>query len=286
MKCTSPVVGYRSQAGRSDNGKWPVVFNRNEGYLDLEVKMPCGRCRACRLGKARQWAVRCLHEAKQYEKNCFVTLTYNNENLPPGRCLVFRHFQLFMKRLRKEYGPNIKYYHCGEYGEQNLRPHYHACLFNMDFEDKKLWSVRDDVKLYTSEKLEKIWNMGHCIIGEVTFESAAYVARYIMKKWYGPQSLRSGRPGEYATMSKGIGKAFLKEYLSDVYPLDKVVTRGGRLVKPPRYYDDYLEKVDSELYERVKRERRCKEIEDDDFERLETLDKVQEHRANLLVRNL
>lgn len=133
--------------------------------------------------------MRCMHEASQYDRNCFITLTYNSENLPNGSTLVLSHFQNFMKYLRKEYGPKIRFFHCGEYGEKLQRPHYHALLFNFDFQDKLLkhtgpprgrFSTFKDksFKTYTSASLDNLWRKGLADIGSLTFESAAYVARY------------------------------------------------------------------------------------------------------------
>jgi hypothetical protein len=130
-----------------------------------------------------------MHEAKMHPKNCFITLTYNNEHLPSDGSLNYEVFQLFMKRLRKKYGKGIRFYMCGEYGDKLGRPHFHACLFGHDFADKKLWKTTDSKsKLYRSAELEKLWPYGFSSVGDVTFESAAYVARYIMKKVSGDAS--------------------------------------------------------------------------------------------------
>ena len=126
--------------------------------------------------------MRCHHEASLYQDNCFITLTYSDEHLPSDKSLHVDHFQKFMKRLRKRFGEGVRYYHCGEYGEKYMRPHYHACLFNFDFPDKKIWKENNGNRLYISESLSELWPFGFVTIGDVTFESAAYVARYIMKK--------------------------------------------------------------------------------------------------------
>jgi len=104
------------------------------------------------------------------KNNIFITLTYSDEHLPSDNSLHLEHFQNFMKRLRKKYGENIRFYHCGEYGEQTQRPHYHACIFNFDFEDKKIWRRANGNNLYNSESLSKLWPFGYAVIGEVTFQ--------------------------------------------------------------------------------------------------------------------
>lgn len=264
MACFYPLTGYRAKTGRLPNGKWPIVFSPKEGYIDMPVTIPCGQCIGCRLEYSRQWAIRCIHEASLYENNCFITLTYNDENLPwrndngelcvdksSGELLPTlnkRDFQLFMKRLRKKYGEGIRFFQCGEYGSLG-RPHHHAILFNFEFPDKELWSIRHGVKLYRSPRLEQLWPFGFSTIGEVTYESAAYVARYIMKKVKGDKAdeYYCGRQAEYITMSRrpGIAREWYEKWKGDVYPHDYVVIRNGLKCRPPKYYD-YLFDIENE----------------------------------------
>lgn len=192
-----------------------------------------------------------------YEKNCFITLTFNDENLNKKLTLVKRDFQLFMKRLRKRFlDESIRYYHCGEYGTLLQRPHHHAILFNFDFPDKKLWQVREKIPLYRSEILEELWPYGFCTIGQATFESAAYVARYILKKITGDRAAAhyGDRLPEYTTMSRrpGIARAWYDRYKSDVYPHDYVVIRGGRRCRPPRYYDSIYDLEEPKKFKKIK----------------------------------
>ena len=140
MPCYHPIKGFRSREVNPGTGRRPLVFNKKDGFEDLPVEIRCGQCVGCRLDRSREWAIRCVHEAALYDDNCFVTLTYNDENLPDPPSLVVRDCQLFMKKLRRRYEPKkIRFFLCGEYGEMNRRPHYHAILFNHDFEDKVLW---------------------------------------------------------------------------------------------------------------------------------------------------
>ena len=144
------------------------------------VRLPCGRCMGCKLERARQWAMRCMHEASLYDKNCFLTLTYADNKLPSDRSVNRRHVQLFLKRLRRAYPKAvIRYFGCGEYGERLGRPHYHLCVFGFDFPDKLLHTISGGHKLYRSASLEALWGFGHCLIGDLTFESAGYVARNV-----------------------------------------------------------------------------------------------------------
>ena len=184
MPCYHPIRGYRSKDVNPSTGRRSIVFNKKNGYEDRPVDIRCGQCIGCRLDRSKEWAVRCWHEASLYDENCFITLTYRNEDLPHPPSVDVRAFQLFMKRLRKKYAPKkIRFFHCGEYGDDNNRPHYHAILFNHDFGDKVLWRKSSSGDpLYTSSELAELWPFGFSSIGQASYQSAAYVARYIMKK--------------------------------------------------------------------------------------------------------
>lgn len=254
MPCYHPLPAWYARE-RNPSGKRGVVFNA-QGGTKGKLQLPCGRCIGCRLERSRQWAVRCVHEAQMWERNCFITLTYRPEDLPPGGSLVPEHFVLFMKRLRSRFDDHtIRFFHCGEYGDQFDRPHHHAILFNHDFDDKVLFSQREGVKLYTSQVLSELWRFGFCTIGDCSFESAAYIARYSLKKVHGERAAEhyAGRKQEYLTMSRrpGIGYKWLVKYQDDVYPSDSVVVRGVAC-KPPKYYDKVLEDADSARYRAYK----------------------------------
>lgn len=243
-----------------------------------------------------------------HEDNCFITLTYNDQHLPPDGTLDHRVFQKFMKRLRKKYPHKIRYYMCGEYGENFGRPHYHACLFNHDFKDKTPWSERDGVILYRSKELEKLWSdengepMGFATVGGVTFQSAAYVARYIMKKISGDLAddhyqkidavtgeITKCVP-EYTNMSlkPGIGACWLDQYQADVYPHDFVVINGKK-VRPPRAYDRTWELLYPEEMALIKARRRRlagEHSSNNSDSRLRVREKVQEAKVKQLKRTL
>lgn len=263
MSCYLPLVAWRGPPNAS--GKRSVVFKRSLGNFGSELSLPCGQCIGCRLERSRQWAMRCLHESSLYDMNCFVTLTYDEVNLPDDGCISVRAVQLFMKRLRKAYPDNrIRFFLCGEYGDNFGRPHYHVLLFNFDFVDKYLWSVKNDNKLYRSESLERVWPYGHALIGDVTFDSAAYVARYVMKKVTGDLAddhyvdKDSGfiRTPEFVTMSRrpGIGRGWFDKYKADAYPSDFLVVNGTK-VRPPKFYDGLYELDNPVDYERLKAKR-------------------------------
>jgi len=299
MPCFHPLQGYRARHPGA-NGKRAVVFNRTDGWVDLPVTIPCGQCIGCRLERSRQWAVRCTHEASLYQKNAFITLTYNNESLPEFGTLDRKAFPKFIKRLRRRIDGNVRYFHCGEYGEITSRPHYHACLFGFDFEDKYQWTVRNDLPVWRSPFLEKLWPYGNSEIGSVTFESAAYVARYILKKVTGfaardhyeiidplTGEIRQREP-EYTTMSRrpGIGKTWYDQFNQEVFPSDEIIIRGKKQ-KPPRYYHEQYEIVDPEGAADVsKRRNEHRNRMDETPERLQVREVCTEKRTNLFEREI
>jgi hypothetical protein len=244
-----------------------------------------------------------MHEASLHHQNSFITLTYNNEHLPPDGSLNVKHFQKFMKRLRKSHDGIIRYYHCGEYGDALGRPHYHACLFGFDFPDRYLWTVTaQGERLYRSPTLEVLWPYGISSIGNVTFRSAAYVARYIMKKRLGPSAAEyyekidpeTGEiiqlKPEYTTMSRrpGLAAGWFDKYKTDVYPDDFVIMNGKKF-RPPRFYDYQLEQRDPELLDKIKKIRKAsgrKHADNNTPDRLAVRETIQQARLDKLKRSL
>lgn len=298
MPCYHPLSAYQCADGS-------IVFYESKRHDTVKsLSLPCGQCVGCRLERSRQWAIRCMHEAQMHEKNCFITLTYDDAHLPSDRSLHYRDFQLFIKRLRKRYPRRrIRYYMAGEYGENFGRPHWHACLFGIDFDDKSLWKrTSANSLLYRSADLELLWPFGYSSIGDVTFESAAYVARYIMKKVTGKNAKEhyqeidpdtgeiTNRTPEFTKMSlkPGIGYEWYKQYTADVYPHDYVIVRGKK-VKPPKYYDkkykiDNPYEFDELLYIREKSAKL--RHEDNTLERLAVKEQVAKAKLQKLKRNL
>lgn len=203
-----------------------------------------------------------------HENNCFLTLTYDDKHVPWDGSLNKQHFQKFMKRLRFHYRDRkIRYFHCGEYGKELHRPHYHALLFGLDFDDKILWSQRDGIPTYVSETLAKLWPFGFSTVGRLTWETAAYCARYTTKKKTGKAAQEHyWRPvstdlevllePEYATMSlkPAIGRTWFDTYKTDCYPSDYVTSKGKKF-RVPKYYDTLLKQEDPEQLAKLKRER-------------------------------
>jgi len=247
------------------SGKHSIVFSNQKGYDDLPVQVPCGRCVGCRLDYSRMWALRCCHEASLHDSSCFVTLTYNDDNLPTSCSINKRVMQLFIKRLRKKFNNvKIKYFLAGEYGDQNGRPHYHLLLFGLDFPDKKpIHYLNTGSNLYASEILTELWPYGFSSIGDVNYATACYVARYCVKKITGDLAPGhyNGLTPEFALMSKGskknpggIGLRWLDEFSNDVFSVGGIVNQDGYIIKSPRYYEKKLILLNEKKYNKIKKD--------------------------------
>jgi len=320
MTCFVPLQAVRVESSvnpiRILGKNYPGDPTKLAGYLQL----PCGKCVGCRLDYSRCWCIRNVHESQLHEYNSFVTLTYNDQYLPTSGSLDYRHFTLFIKRLRsaidRKYSDyaflsnrvsNLRFYMCGEYGAQTFRPHYHALFFNLDFADKVKHSVRNGFTLYTSDTLSSFWtdpdtgeSMGYAVVGSLTIKSCAYVSRYVVKKALdGYQPIYFNKEtGEFLQLEKtnmsrrpGIAFEWFKEYSKSVYPDDKVVMGNGMIFKPPRYYDVQLEKVDPLVYESIKQSRTLfsessKAKANSTIDRLIVREKIQLKRLDQLPRIL
>jgi hypothetical protein len=307
VSCYHPMTMYRSIHVNERTGKRPLVFNRKYGFEDMPVTVPCGKCIGCRLEYSRQWAIRAYHESMMWQDNCFITLTFNDEELYKRErpwSLDLKEMQKFIKRLRKKKGRGVRIMYCGEYGEKHGRPHYHACLFNCDFNDKKLWTVRDGYRLYTSETLNKLWTFGFSTIGSMTWETAAYTARYITKKITGDKAeshyeyfdQQTGeiyqRKPEFMNSSRdpAIGIGWLEKYKESVYPHDYVVINGKK-VKPPKAYDvaafgRMLDKVEQITVKAGRRKKVKRHEKDNTKDRLVVKEEVTLRKLDLLKRGM
>lgn len=294
MPCYRLVPAYQTEDGS-------IVFSER-GRIRRPLFLPCGQCIGCRLDRSRSWAVRCMHEASLHKQgNSFITLTYSDEFYHPS--LRYRDFQLFLKRAREKLKTRVRYFAAGEYGEEFSRPHFHAILFGVDFSDRRYFKRSESGKpVYTSSTLESLWKFGFSSIGDVTFESAAYVARYCCKKVTGAAASDHykyvdsdtgeicRREPEQARMSlkPGIGADWFKKYKSDVFPRDFVVINGEK-IKPPKYYYQLLQAETSLMSDEVEYSRYLKSLRlaaESTDERLSVREKVATARAGLLKRKL
>jgi len=304
--------------GRKVNGKrdlisakrYHVVLAANPALASFShpiVMVPCRQCIACRVTHSAEWALRCVHEASLYDQNSFITLTYDPEHLPERGTLVKEHFKLFFKRLRKYVkSRRIRVYYCGEYGDKRGRPHYHAIVFNYDFPDKVLMSdnrrSRSLPPIYHSDILAKIWGKGKVAIGDVTYQSAGYVARYCTKKQTGKKAVEAytrmdPETGEVYTIARefahssnhrGIGAEWYRRYKSDCFPADYLIHEAKKC-RVPRYYDKLFELDNPEQMEHIKSQRALKALKHEKDltpDRLAVREECQRRKLQRLVRPL
>lgn len=263
---------------------------RKEGSQG-NITVPCRLCIGCRIDYARIWGIRICHEQQITQQmgleSSFITLTYDNENLPKDMSLnkgQYSDMTLFLKRLRED--GKFRYFQCGEYGKSCKecgkskdncscteykewlgRPHHHMALFGLSFNDKKAYGKSKKGNMqYTSKRLNEKWKKGMCYIGELNFDSAVYAAKYMCKKVIGKgeqfekrygvkdkDEYYNGRLPEYVTMSRrpGIGKYWFEKYYKEIYNNDYIVFNGVKM-SPFRYYDELLKEKKGESYEKIK----------------------------------
>lgn len=222
-------------------------------------QLPCGKCLECRLEYSRQWAIRCMHEAQMHEKSCFITLTYGDDHLLDPK-LNYRDFQLFQYRLRdhirrKEQGNKsneevkISIFVTGEYGDKTKRPHWHAIIFNWRPSDCEYLRTNEcGDRIYKSKILDDLWGKNDPVkkpneIGDVTFKSAGYVARYAAKKLvHGNDDDHDFHPISKKSSKNAIGKSFIEKYWRTVFALGEIITHDSHHCPIPRYYEKWFKK--------------------------------------------
>ncbi|QCQ84898.1 replication initiator protein [Blackfly microvirus SF02] len=265
MPCYHPLKGFTPLS--KDNGGRLVFNTRYALNPHNPITIPCNVCTGCRIDRSRDVAARAMHEAQMHRQNSFITLTFDNAFLPEDYSVQKRTFQLFMKKLRKQLPQKIRFLGVGEYGDEELRPHYHALIFGHDWDDKILWKKNPQGDpLFVSEKLTAIWGFGHCTTGEVNYTTAGYCSRYTMKKITGDRALShylrthplskqvvKCEP-EFSLSSRrpGLGGTWFAKYHTDVFPSDFIVV-NGKEHSVPRYY---TKKLEEKALEKIKRKRK------------------------------
>ena len=273
---------------RFDGDRW-IRYEDGEPFGDYRIDfqyIPCQQCIGCRMDYSAQWAARCMLEAQYYDESWFVTLTYDDDHLPwsnyikdidmdtgevfearaPTPTLRMDDFSAFMKRLRKNTGQDLRVYPVGEYGSKTFRPHYHAIIFGLHLEPDQVHVLKQNYRgdyLYRSDMIEKCWKFGISSVGEVSWDTCAYVARYIMKKLKGEASwvydyFNLEKPQSRPSRRKGIGLQYFEDHVEDIYKYDKIIMStkdGGRTIKPPRYYDRLYDLNYPSDFARIKQDR-------------------------------
>ena len=277
MICFHPLVGCRGPDGWMPK---PANWSHRSDLESLTVR--CGQCKGCRIHRTREWSIRLVHHAETDPLCSFVTLTYDDDHLPDDLSIRQRDLQLFIKAIRKRTRHHVSYYACGEYGERKgvrlVNPHYHLALFGVDvWKDRRQVRSSSRFPMYESPVLTDSWRdfsgdgkpRGAAIWSDLTLDSAAYVAGYIRKKLNGLQGVFAynhfdiwtgevfaSREPPFALQSKvpPIGLNWIKRHWREVYKHDSVFVKGTE-VKPPKFYDDFLQTVDLDLYCQIKADR-------------------------------
>lgn len=263
------------------------LVDRLSGYGMVEdfIEIPCGHCIGCRLDYSRTWANRCMLELQYHKSAWFVTLTYDDVHLPHGMyvdddgnlcqsdSLYARDLQLFLKKLRRRCEPaTLRFYGCGEYGSQSARPHYHVIIYGLELHDLQLYKRQNGYQYYTSEFLSDVWRdddgdgepRGFVVVGEVSWETCAYVARYVTKKLGGQLKEVYDKydiEPEFCRMSRrpGIAAQYYEEHKDYIYEFDQInikTAHGGKSFKPPRYFDTKFDLEYPEQFAEIKERRR------------------------------
>uniref|UniRef100_A0AAU8B1Y7 Replication initiator protein n=1 Tax=Dulem virus 119 TaxID=3145596 RepID=A0AAU8B1Y7_9VIRU len=268
-------------------------------YVREFVEIPCGKCMACRLAYSREWANRCLLELQYCDSAYFLTITYDDLHVPrtfygnpetgealPSMTLCKRDIQLFFKRLRKAFPDcHIRYFGCGEYGPKTMRPHYHFIVFGLVLDDLEVYSrSQQGYKYYTSKKLNSCWSFparnmlgeynnpnspnnstpaGYIVVGNVTWETCAYTARYMTKKLNGPEAqfysdFNLVPPCSFMSRKPGIGRQYYDDH-PDLFEHEFIhvsTEKGGKSFKPPKYFERLFELDEPEISSELKATRK------------------------------
>lgn len=323
MTCYHPLKGFAVGTTINNKIKYLIrsyetdLYNLDGTKMDF-VEIPCGRCIGCRLAYSRMWADRCLAEATLHESSYFITLTYDQEHLPypidmeTGEILTQewptlrkRDMQLFLKRLRKgyEHENKIRFFLAGEYGGKTGRPHYHAIIFGLRLDDLILYKRTPlGFNLYNSEFVSRTWGQGHVVIAEVTWETCAYTARYIMKKQTGSGAEiyeELNIQPEFTLMSRkpGIAKDFYEMNKLDFLrygETDISTPKGGKKIRNTKYFDKFLEieypeenKLKKEIMTKKMEVIKAKKLQNTSqsyLEMLQSAENIKQNKANKLPR--
>jgi len=329
VTCTKPLrISLRKKGskwlGVSNPEEFYYTENKLTGYAYIEV--PCGKCMACRIQRVNEWVTRLMHEYEQTKKGMFINLTYKNEELKYGAAVNRRVYpiesgvlsavvppwisrmdnhgvrfatldktdlQRFFKRFRKEIQTPIKYFACGEYGEQSHRPHYHIILLGYEVPLHDLY-YDPILKGMTSKTIQKLWTAGHNVVGAVERDSIQYTVGYITKKLYGDQAEElfdnTNRQRPFQLQSQGIGLEYAKKNIKKL--VQGELTTDGITEILPRYYKKKLVKKDlKELYndraiEKIYQQSEKAIANNLDFDQLTTRDRQIREAENVGRANL
>lgn len=220
MKCISPIE----------------IKNKHDGG---SMVVPCGRCVVCKDQRKKQWFIRIMAEVAYCDFTKFFTLTYSNEFLPNPEAPRLKHedFQRFFKRLRKELkGIRLKYYMCGEYGEELGRPHYHCILM--------IYGDLGEINI--NKVIRDKWPEGHVDIGSVTPRSVMYCLNY-MDKLYLLEAKNPHEVKPYQKMSLGLGDTYFNANKDNLGSKGYITYEGVRYDIPRYAKDKYVEEIKEKI---------------------------------------
>jgi len=259
--CTKPTKAFINP----DGGR--PIFDFSRGWREQlrMMDLPCLKCSECCKDYYTEWATRGSRELMMWDSSLFITLTYNNENLPKDHSLDKKHVQDFIKRLKKHFGSSksnpIRQLYCGEYGAQTSRPHYHAILFNLDLFDKKPFrKTEQGHQVYTSRTLTALWGKGHAEFGFADAAAIAYICKYVLKKVPRGEQAKTARiiridgrdievRHEFIEPSRNPG---LGAWTRDTTSIEKgYLFVNGVRKKLPKYFKNHLKKVKPEVAEKL-----------------------------------
>lgn len=247
MNCERPILAIKRDY-LNENGKASIKIMPTSTRVDLSIekleslygkenvlKLPCGKCTACKEAYRADWSVRCDMEARYHKDNCFLTLTYRDEVCP--HYVSKGHIRRFVRKLRR-FGIDCMYFSCGEYGELNGRPHYHMILFGYFPADAELVEgakTKSGFEVYHSVFLDKVWNKGFVDVNNFSQDTAFYVAGYVNKK--------TGKYDGFLNMSNGIGYQYMIDHFRELFIRRTYVARSGRVHFLPRAFKRVCEKL-------------------------------------------
>lgn len=248
MKCFDPTLCYTTDSGKKLYRSFSMaseVFKRVHQQV-----FNCGKCLVCRRKKAYELASRCVLHSSLYKQNCFITLTYDEDQEGYHNNFEYKDIQDFKKRLRshvlRKHGKRIQIFNVHEYG-RNRKKHWHLICFNHDFADKVIHSTKDGITLYKSEVLRSLWPFGFNTIGDVELGSAMYQAKYMEKDY---EYRNTGTIYKAHSRHSGIGKEYFLKHYDQILRLGYVPVNGRKL-PVPRYFERLAHKHFSHFFEPI-----------------------------------
>lgn len=213
----------------------PIIVGYTKSHQPIKVS--CRKCDECLQTRANDWGLRCHFEIKNHQENCFITLTYDKNPV----LLHKEHMQKFIKRLRKKiYPKKIKYFSCGEYGDKQLRPHYHLIIFGHDFNDKIYWkNSQSGKRIYLSKELTNLWGYGNTTTQYANAQTARYSARYAAKSKENLPWPQNKQP-EFNTMSQNLGVKEILAHIDNYLETDQIYVDGYAYKIPQVILNKYI----------------------------------------------